>query len=241
MKFRVLSDIHLEFYRTIEQVMSYIQWTDQDIESILILAGDIGYPLDKQRNPSSIFVDFLSEMKQRFREVILITGNHEYYIRKPLKLSMDKIDTKIREICDSLGVHFLQKDSVTIEDVTIYGCTMFTDLKLIHAKQMNDIKKVESFTNLNKIHRGHVEWLESQQFEGKTIVVTHHVPMLLENKHTGYYSDVLPKLDDGEINYWICGHTHDNINIRHNNTTLLSCCIGYPEELEQQGPLYFCL
>lgn len=240
MRFRVISDIHLEFYKNIEEVIRYIQWTDEDKDCVLLLAGDIGIPVTNTGSECPLFIEFLQEMKRRFIHVILITGNHEYYLCKRKHISMKDIDKMISTICENTGVFFLQMNSVTIEDVTIYGCALFTNLSPVHAYSMNDVKRIASRSVLNDVHQKHLKWLNEQTFTGKTIIMTHHVPMLLSNKHTGFYCDVLPQIQDQRnINYWVCGHTHDNINIDYQGTKLLSCCIGYPDELERQEPLYF--
>ena len=52
-KFRIMSDLHLEFYTRVSQLERHIQWTDDDKNCHLILAGDIGNPLTakKRRGP----------------------------------------------------------------------------------------------------------------------------------------------------------------------------------------------
>lgn len=235
-----MSDVHLEFYDSLEKVMDYITWTESDISSTLILAGDIGISITKTRKECELFVQFLEEMKRRFLNVILITGNHEYYLCKSLKLTMNKIDLHIRNICDRIGVIFLQQDVCVIDDIHIYGCTLFTKLNRVQAWEMNDVKRITSREKLNDVHQTHKEWLNSQRFEGKNIVVTHHVPMIMDNGHTGFYSNTLFDVQmKGPIDYWLCGHTHMNIDKDVGRTKLLSCCIGYPRESEKMEARYF--
>ena len=81
---RVYSDIHQEFHR--ERILFDVPIQDNDSESILVLAGDIDYLK---------FGLLLAErMASRFKAVIYVPGNHEYYNSKHGKLGeeQNKID-----------------------------------------------------------------------------------------------------------------------------------------------------
>jgi len=67
---RVISDLHLEFSNGIFDLPRL----ESDKDTILVLSGDIGmfsYP--------ETYIPFLKECSLRFREIIYIAGNHEYY------------------------------------------------------------------------------------------------------------------------------------------------------------------
>ena len=85
MKLHIMSDIHLEYYQnvlSIEQLLMKIPSLydtchyDNLKEIILILAGDIGYILKNN------YWDFLTNCCQKYKYVICIKGNHEYYFTK---------------------------------------------------------------------------------------------------------------------------------------------------------------
>lgn len=75
--------------------------------SVLILAGDIGNPMSK------IYKKFLTEMAHCYDKVFIITGNHEYYQSSRKKIfSMDDVDKMARLVTESIpNVHFLQRNS----------------------------------------------------------------------------------------------------------------------------------
>mgnify|MGYP000007494142 CR=1 FL=1 len=95
---QIESDLHLEkkFDRKLKAKKPF-----------LLLAGDIGYPFDKD------YEDFISESSYFFNKVFVLSGNHEYD-----SLFYDKIngvrdtENKIKSICDKRNnVFYLQKDT----------------------------------------------------------------------------------------------------------------------------------
>ncbi len=72
---------------------------------ILILGGDIGDLNDDRMEK------FITTMSKDFKDVILITGNREYYQwKKHGQLGMLEIDKEIEKMCNKLpNVHFLNK------------------------------------------------------------------------------------------------------------------------------------
>lgn len=104
--------------------------------------------------------------------------------------------------------------------------------------EMNDIVYISDRKTLNTKHSEHLEWLKSLTFCPRTIVMTHHVPTA--GNHSAFYANIIDEVKRrGNIDYWVCGHTHHNIDIMKDGTRVLSCCIGYPKELPRQRPLYF--
>lgn len=108
--FRVMSDLHLEFYDKTSKLTSRIQFTEQDQDSYLILAGDVGVPI-KRRYPkytnnsklSGMYIELLHFLKGKFKGVILVSGNHEYYLCTTNGITMDDADNRIRAICEKQG------------------------------------------------------------------------------------------------------------------------------------------
>ena len=70
MKFRVLSDLHLEF----TDGMYDLPVMEDEQDTVLLLAGDIGVV---RRTES--YLPFMEEMAERFLHVVSIAGNHEFY------------------------------------------------------------------------------------------------------------------------------------------------------------------
>jgi len=160
-QFRLMSDLHLEFYPSAFALYEQIQFTDRDADSYLILAGDIGYPVKykKKLHPNPEFVDFLTRMRPHFRGVLLVSGNHEYYRCTDNGITMDEIDQVIRDICDVTDVIYLQKNTVHIEHVVIHGCTMFSNVTTEDSGKMHDIKYIAPRDKLLATYNNHVQWL----------------------------------------------------------------------------------
>ena len=59
MKIQYISDIHLEYLSEIPKI--------NPVGDVLVLAGDIGHPF------SSIYINFLIDVNNKFKKVFLIT------------------------------------------------------------------------------------------------------------------------------------------------------------------------
>ena len=154
MKIAVCSDLHLEF--------GDIFLKNEENADVLILGGDIMVVKDIGRpDPDNImegarsqrYRDFVSRCAFQFPHVVFIMGNHEHY-HGDFKIS----STRLRAVCDEFeNVHFLDKETVQIQDYTFVGGTLWTDmnnedpatLKSI-AHMMNDFRVVANGTKKTK-------------------------------------------------------------------------------------------
>ena len=126
MKISLVSDVHLEF--------GDLDFDNDQGAEVLILGGDICVARDiTQRDPygvmgpdyrSNRYHDFFQRCHDRFPHVIYIVGNHEYY--------HGDFGTSLAHIKDVLSylprLHVLEKESVTIGDVTFLCGTLWTDM-----------------------------------------------------------------------------------------------------------------
>jgi len=128
MKIALTSDVHLEFG----------DWNPSNPEGadLLILGGDIMVAADFGRpDPYNIMLspkemtkemryrDFLERCKANYKHVIYIMGNHEHY-NGDFATSKDIL----HRACSVAGVTFLDKETITIDDVTFIGGTLWTDM-----------------------------------------------------------------------------------------------------------------
>lgn len=221
MKLRVISDIHVEFYSNTSYIKSKLdklffngKYEGKIIEDeILIIAGDLGVAgsgkKDLENSLSSLnpeYKSILEYFSQRWRNIILIPGNHEYYDRDK-SCSLEDVDIVIEKECDKLGITFLNKNYVIIPHnkyekdryaqdckIAILGCTLWSEATKEAYHNMNDrLKAILSHTELLKTHNEHKTWLKETlsklHKKGiKTIVVTHHLP-LMELTHPKYLSE----------------------------------------------------
>lgn len=235
MKLHILSDLHLEFSR-----FDPIE-TDADV---VVLAGDIakgahGIGWARAQWPG--------------KPIIYVPGNHEFYGRQRLEVLAE-----MRIAARECGVHLLDNDEVIIDgprgSVRFLGATLWTDFDL-HGEEAKLLAMHEGqrgLTDFRVIHdgeRGHfspersielhkqnLAWLEArlvESFEGKTVVVTHHLPSM-RSVAERYRTELLSacfasNLDHlfGRMDLWIHGHTHDSFDYVSNGTHVICNPRGY--------------
>lgn len=233
LKVRIYSDLHLEIDpRPREELTS-----DADL---VILAGDIH---TRARG--------VSWAQQNFEApVAYISGNHEFY-----KGHVDRTLQTMKELAAGTNVHVLENETLVVGKVRVLGATAWTDFStggnVFEASQearrcMNDFRLIragEGYRALSVsdvIDRNHqtYDWLKqalSEQFDGKTMVVTHHCPLVdycgpeQGSSLMPAYSNNWPELV-GQADYWIFGHTHSHVDAMVGNCRLISNPKGYPGE-----------
>lgn len=225
MRVQIISDIHLEFgaYVPVE--------TGADV---IIAAGDI----DQQ-------AEGVAWLKSLGKPVIYVAGNHEVWGGE----LQDSIGL-LREACAGSNIHFLENNQVTIDEVTFYGCTLWSDFcgqdpeVLDHARlYMNDFSFIgyEGRHALPADLAGYsvqsLQWLKKalgRQTDKKQVVVTHHTPSL---RSWGFDADdplrfaYCNQLDDmiraQNIVLWAHGHVHCRSDYRIGNTRIVCNPRGY--------------
>jgi hypothetical protein len=180
MKIRFYSDLHLEF--------GNFTVPDPEPDTVLILAGDIGVKLSA--------LSFIEKNYSKFKAVVYVLGNHEFY-----NGNMNDVLTRWRNVTHIPNLHFLENDSVVIDNIRILGCTLWTDMNnddfAVKAQVglcMNDYKIIrvgkETYNKRGKIalspsmtvvlHKESLDFLnkELESSNQKTLVVTHHSPII---------------------------------------------------------------
>jgi Icc-related predicted phosphoesterase len=148
MKIAIASDVHLEFGDLILK--------NEENADVLILSGDICVASDfSDSNATNIvrtgktqrYVDFFKRCAFQFPKVIYIVGNHEHYHG-----DFAETFTILRKYLGHIeNLHILDKEHVTINDVTFIGGTLWTDMNgqdpvtLAHIRGvMNDFRVIEN-------------------------------------------------------------------------------------------------
>ena len=182
---------------------------------VIIAAGDIG-----------IYKQGLTWLKGAQKPVIYVAGNHEFY-------GHEYFDTigLLNSMSANTNVHFLENQSIEINNVRFIGCTFWSNLggeendrteELLTS--INDFKKIYYKKNLleienyTEIHQNSRRWLIAElekPFTGKTVVVSHHAPTIWSwnNSPTSltrfaYCNDVREVIHKYDIAAWVHGHTH---------------------------------
>ena len=206
MKIALASDIHLEF--------GAIELENTESADVLILAGDICQAVDVNNDTTMgrRVQTFFQQVNDRFPQVIYIMGNHEHYEGDYARSS-----ERLQKMLDDHGCHnvqLLEKDTVTINDVTFVGGTLWTDfnrqdsLCMWHAGQsMNDYRicknsgrgisgggyasrlQPEDTLADHKAMLDYIRLITEGQHDKKFVVAVHHAPSSLSV--AAFYKDDL--------------------------------------------------
>lgn len=227
MKFRIVSDLHLDFeYKELSIL------PDED-EQVLILAGDTTANLD-------LFDEFLLDITYRFKQVFIIYGNHEYYGH-----SMETHKDALYELCTEYhNIQVLDNLAVNYEGVTIYGGTLWTNAYKDPASWLNDFNVVqyrdENGDNLYYEEHKNQLYHIVEMIKGFDVIITHHAPSyksvspMFENSQMNKYFvnnlDTLIIDNDDKLKLWVHGHCHNSSNYMIGNCNVLCNPKGYKNE-----------
>lgn len=264
MKIAVGSDIHLEF--------GDLEFDNRDQSQVLILSGDIMLAQDMHDHPDSVkliqaqimgtlgsrqaqalrFREFLRRASESFEHVVYVAGNHEFYHGKWVQ----NVDDLRKECAAFPNVHFLERDTITIDGVLFVGGTLWTDMNrfdplTLHATNnmmsdfmviRNDAKGFRRLTPADTVerHRQTVKYIRTvleQNRDAPTVVVGHHAPSTLsvhpkyenDNLMNGAYRSDLSELilDHPQIRLWTHGHTHEDFDYVIGSTRVVCNPRGY--------------
>ena len=235
MNIQYSSDLHLEF----PENQNYLNRNPIiPAGDILLLGGDI-VPLT-WINKKAAFFDLISS---QFKYVYWIAGNHEYY-----GYQMDQKCGTFKEAIRE-NIFLVNNCSVIHEHVRFVFTTLWTKISPLHSftieRGMADFNHIQwqgnrfTYQLYNEQHAASIAFLKAElekPFDGKTIVLTHHVPTLFnypeKYKNSPLNQAFVVELSDfietSSIDYWIFGHDHYNVPpFKIGNTTMLTNMLGY--------------
>jgi len=224
-KFRYISDVH----------NSYIEGEE---DCVLIVAGD----WTEFKKGSA--VTRVEETCKRFKAVVHVPGNHEYY-GGSLTRSLKSFKERTEHI---ENYHLLEDETIEFGDVLIAGCTMWTDLwgyEQHDFPMMNDYKYIRTGPQVDPYkwkariidttakHWESKKFLESIDTDRKCIFVTHHAPSAksIHRDYEGdpynpcYFTEMTPRPD-----VWVHGHVHQVWDYLLDDTRVLCNPVGYNSE-----------
>lgn len=200
MRVQLASDLHLERYP------DFVPLAAPDAD-VLVLAGDIG-----SYQPGSLLArngdpDFglgrFSPLQPDapWRRVVFVPGNHEFD-----GLEYDEVTPRLREVCDRLGLIWLERETVVIDDVRFVGTTLWSDFESLADREAQPTKRVAALDkalraanfylrknstlrngqhmlaeDIQPLARDCQRWLRralAAPHDGPTVVVTHFAPTL---------------------------------------------------------------
>jgi predicted phosphohydrolase len=235
MKIQYCSDLHLEFpeNKALLKAGSLLPVGD-----ILVLAGDI-VPFALMNKHK----DFFSYVADNFKFTYWIPGNHEYY-HSDITQRSGTFSENIRS-----NVVLLNNQTVIHNKTRLVFSTLWSRIRPAYQFQiergMSDFHVIKdhghrfSADRFNQLHSECLNFVEQemeQAFDGKTIVVSHHMPTLM-NYPPKYKGDVLNDAFAVELSEmikqtqpycWVFGHIHTKVTeFNIGNTKLISNQLGY--------------
>lgn len=260
MKLWIWSDVHLEISN------SQIDFTRPDAD-IIVIAGDLTY--------ADCVSEVAKDIIDRYQlPIIYAAGNHEYYgsHQRGSSFETDQLILRLAERDSDSWSHklyVLDEDTVVINDVRFVGATLWTDFKLnlknesqLSARMRNSENLLRDFTSIRmrsgerfsaadmiKLNASNADYIKSQvseNFDGKTVIVSHHLPhpacigekyrdseanYLFSNSEDAF-NDVL---DSGRVDAWICGHSHQATDVVVGKTRVVCNPFGYDFEQGRNG------
>ena len=259
MKINVISDLHLE--------CGPLTLPGGDV---LIIAGDACEVKNLRKDfhqtrpavgkSGYYFWDFFNIECAKYREVIYVAGNHEFYGHK-----IHKAQLELLEMLPS-NVTFLENQTHQIDDVLFVGATLWTDLNqgdpltMSHVRwAMNDYQHITMFNEPKALYhkltpeytvemhyksRDYIKHVVDNNPDKKIVVVTHMAPSERSvadcYKHdtlmNGAYFSPLDELIESrrQIKVWCHGHTHTPFDYHIGETRVLCNPRGY-SGYEQQA------
>ena len=241
LRIQFVSDLHLEFSEN-------RQWLEENplkvTGDILLIAGDTAYldvPESGQDTYSKYkFWDWASE---HYQQVFVCLGNHDFYGYYDLATIPEGYCKQIRH-----NVHAYYNKVVSLGDVDIIVSTLWSFIEPFDAYQTE--KGVSDFYRIlynghrltaddfNAEHERCFDFIRRAVKESRAktkIVITHHVPTqqctaqeFRSSTINGAFTVELGNyIADSDIDYWIYGHSHRNIDAQIGKTKILSNQLGY--------------
>lgn len=246
-----MSDLHLEISPF------YVPPMQGDENTVLILSGDICTAHSLGRTVREFF-----DSTKRFKAVLYVPGNHEYY-----RGHIDKDDLKISEWLATNGysnVHYMNMNTILIDDIAFIGATLWTDINrgdpisimnIEHGLNDYRVIRIDSYRPLRggdtiKKHNIHKEYLFDKiremknQGGHKVIAITHHAPSELSIHpqwkghflNSAFSSRLETEIMETGPDIMFHGHCHDNFDYILGETRVVCNPRGYAQILDK--PLF---
>lgn len=266
MKIHIVSDLHLD--------MGKIMPLPFEGGDVLVLAGDIvearalklfsddeytrldGLDYTKLTNKERINKFLMVECSRKYKHVIYVPGNHEYY-HDTFHKTLPHMKANV-----PANFHILDQDNIVIDDVVFLCATLWTNMnkgdpltRQALKYSMNDFmcvrrKRGEDYIKFSPADAEAIHWktldyfktiLTLPNFAGKKfVVVSHHAPTRLSIAaqyasdflmNGGFYSELSEFiLDHPQINLWIHGHTHTAFDYMMGDTRVVCNPRGYKSQ-----------
>ncbi|WP_334186373.1 metallophosphoesterase [Noviherbaspirillum sp.] len=197
MRIQLLSDLHLENYP------EFVPRAAAQVD-VLVLAGDIGsYQAGSLLEADDFGLRRFSPRRpgSAWPRVFYIPGNHEFD-----SLDYDATYARLQNTCETLGIEWLERQTITVGSVRFIGTTLWSDFEAVAkskatvTEQMKSLEKACRAANfylskntalkngepmlaedIRSLAHECQRWLRDAlavPFDGTTVTVTHFAPTL---------------------------------------------------------------
>lgn len=259
----IMSDLHGEFLARRPGRTDPARFPTPENADLLVLAGDIDKADRAVQNARKLFPCI---------PLIMIAGNHEFYKSGSGQLgTVQKMRAAAKADRNETGclTYFLEDETVELEirgkKLRVIGCTLWTDMAImgdpvgsatLAATEMNDYAYIKSNTppyfdwarpdDTQSWHFKSRKFLGDElrkPFDGKTVVVTHHLPCSLSiadefkaDPLTPCYASDCTDLLNLEPALWVHGHQHTTVDYMFGKTRVVANPRGYPGKFDMSPP-----
>lgn len=220
MKIQIVSDLHLEFL-SLNQVEEVAYKISNSPTETLILAGDI---CSFKRPSIYNLYSFLDVIQERYKNIVYVLGNHEYYGCSALEVA--NLIGALNYSRPNLEV--LENNYLTIDDVTFYGTTLWFE-ETVEASMkrlyLNDYRKIQDFIP-DEWSRKAIQFIKNIPNDvSKKVLITHHVPhsrfiseKYVDNEMNCFYLNEIGKYLN-KFDLVTFGHSHESVNYQFSERT----------------------
>jgi len=229
-KIQLISDIHLEFPDNSWFLRENPFENDADV---LIIAGDFCPKIHRDDDHIQKFLDMVSENYER---VIIINGNHDYYHGSAHEIGKEKV--KLRKNVFNVNRQVVKHKKVRYICATLWGSPLPKEEFYVR-NYLYDFRAIEGMTmkkfiNLNKTDSEFIRREAKKPYDGKTVVVTHHIPsryqihpMYKDSDCNGGFASSEEETFKENIDFWVYGHTHSTFDDVRWDTRFICNPLGY--------------
>lgn len=263
--FDVISDIHLDFWvkldtdqrKASKKIKEFVEsiLPEEQLSNTLLIAGDLGH-----YNAQNF--EFLKQMKEHYKNILLVFGNHDYYMISNKMISKYKEDSmnrtkEMKELAETIeGVKYLQGNIIELDGVKFGGTGMWFDFsygikyfncpvsrqEYLYKEYMND------HFNMRGLPRQSLNmfWNEQNKLNGiidrADVIMSHYgpdwskIPFDYKDSPTTsfYFFDGTQYFDKLKGKTWLFGHVHNHYDYVKHGCWFINNALGYPKEFTKK-------
>jgi predicted phosphodiesterase len=234
MKLQIMSDLHLEMHADLGA--AFVRALDPAGVDVLVLAGDI-----TSASRFEILADAFAPLARKYRHVLYVPGNHEYY-----KASPGEVAQNLARLSQALPGVVVPDNRVAVIEGQRFLCgTMWFRHDPAAAKLrgfMTDFAIIRDFEPWVYEQNAAFERALETDLAPGDVVLTHHLPgpesvwPAFEGSplNAFFVCDMTRYIRERQPKLWIHGHTHTRCDYRLGETRVVANPLGYPREVRSQ-------